>query len=284
MKIAILGTENSHANAFARLVRDDADFRDMEIIGAYGYDAAANERLRAEGLITRFADAPDAFLGEADGILVTARHGDHHRDYALPYVKAGVSAFIDKPFTVNEAYADELIQAAEASGAKLCGGSSLKFLDGLAPLRQFAAEGTVVGGHVSAPVNMVNDYAGFYFYAQHLIEMMFAVFGSNVQSVLAHCPDETKNRVSVIFDYGAYDVLANYDSSYEYAVTVETDKGSRRLATTDLGCCYKRELAEFRNMLVVSQAPYPPEALKKPVTLLHAVETSFREHRQVTIK
>ena len=284
MKIAILGTENSHANAFARLIRDNADFKDMRIIGAYGYDSAANDRLRADGLVTRFADSPDAFLGEADGILVTARHGDHHRDYALPYVKAGVSAFIDKPFTVNEAYADELIQAAKASGACLCGGSSLKFLNGLDGLRQFASEGVLLGGHVSAPVNMVNDYAGFYFYAQHLIEMMFAVFGSDVKSVCAHCPDETKNRVSAIFDYGTYDVLANYDASYEYAVTVETDKGSRRLATTDLNGCYERELSEFLQMMKTGRAPYAPEALKKPVTILHAIETSYREHRQVMVR
>lgn len=283
MKIAILGTENSHANAFAKLIRDDADFRNFEIIGAYGYDSAANERLRADGLVTDFADAPDAFLNEVDGVLVTARHGDHHRDYALPYVKAGKAAFIDKPFTVNEAYADELISAANASGALLCGGSSLKFLRGLAPLKQFASENTVLGGHVSAPVSMVNDYAGFYFYAQHLIEMMFAVFGSNVQSVCAYCPDETKNRVSALFDYGAFDVSANYYSSYEYAVTVETDKGSRRLATNDLGDCYKQELTEFKQMIESGLAPYPPEALKKPLTLLHAIETSFREHRRITL-
>lgn len=284
MKIAILGTENSHADAFAKLIRNDPDFADIELIGAYGYDPAANKRLADAGLCTRFAETPDAFLPEADGVLVTARHGDHHWEYALPYVRAGKAAFIDKPFTVSEDYAAELVAAAKESGALLCGGSSLNFLRDLAPLAAYAAENKVLGGHVAAPVNMVNDYAGFYFYAQHLIEMMFAVFGKGVQAVTAVCPDPAVNRLSVIFDYGAYDVTAAYTDSYEYSACVLTDKGSLRAATFDLGDCYRSELSEFAEMVRTGKAPYAPEELKKPLTVLHAVETSYTEKRTVRVE
>lgn len=284
MKIAILGTENSHADAFAKLIKTDPDFADLELIGAYGYDDAANQRLLDAGLVTRFVEKPEDFLGEADGVLVTARHGDHHWEYALPYVKAGKAAFIDKPFTVREDYADELIRAAKESGALLCGGSSLKFLRDLVPLKQYAAENTVVGGHVAAPVNMVNDYAGFYFYAQHLIEMMFAVFGKDVRAVTAHCPDPSKNRVSVIFDYGNFDVTATYSGSYEYSVTVLTEQGSQRIATHDLGDCYKRELTEFAEMARSGKAVCTPEELKKPLTLLHCVEQSYTQGKKVDVR
>ena len=284
MKVAILGTENSHAEAFAKLIRGDGDFASIELVGAYGYDAEVNEKLRAQGLVTRFGKTPDEFLNEVDGVLVNARHGDHHYEYALPYVKAGKAAFIDKPFTVKQAYTDELLAAAKASGALICGGSSLKFLRELVPLRKYAEEHNVVGGHVNAPVNMVNPYAGFYFYAQHLIEMMCAVFGSNVKSVLAHCPDREKNRLSVIFDYGTYDVTANYTSSYEYSVTVLADKGSEHIAVTNLGDCYKQELTEFTEMVKTHTLPHALEELKKPVTLLHAIETSYTEGRRVDIE
>jgi len=284
MKVAILGTENSHADAFAKLIRDDADFSCLELVGAYGYDPTANERLRNAGLVTRFAAAPDEFLDEVDGVLVTARHGDHHYEYALPYLKAGKAAFIDKPFTVNPAYADEIIEACEASGALVCGGSSLKFLHGLTPLREYAEAHTVISGSVSAPVNMVNDYAGFYFYAQHLIEMLFSVFGTGIRSVYAYCPDPSVNRMSILFDYGSFDVSAHYTSAYEYAVTVSTDKGSQRLATFDLGDCYKQELTEFVEMVKCGKRPHELSDLKKPITLMHAIEDSYTRKKQVEVK
>lgn len=283
MKIAILGTENSHAKAFAELIHDDRDFAGIEIVGAYGYDDTANRKLLESGLVTRFAKRPDEFVNEVDGVLVTARHGDQHYEYAMPYIKAGKAAFIDKPFTVRTVYADELIAEAQKSGALVCGGSSLKFLRELDELKSFITDKHIVGGHVNAPINMVNDYAGFYFYAQHLIEMMTAVFGFEVKKVLAYCPDHAKNRLSVIFDYGEFDVTANYTGSYEYSVTVLSDKASDRIATFDLGDCYKQELTEFTEMVKTGKLPHPLGDLRKPVALLHAVEQSYTEGRCVSV-
>lgn len=283
MKIAILGTENSHALAFARLLKNDPDFAGLQLAGVYGYDKAANDRLVEEGLVSCVAPDPHAFVGKVDGILVTARHGDHHFEYALPYVEAGCPAFIDKPFTVKEEYARALTAAAEKSGALLCGGSSLKFLNGLDGLKAFAAENKVVGAYVGAPISMVNDYAGFYFYSQHLLEMLLTVFGPGIRSVYAYCPDETQNRVSVIFDYGSFDVMAQYTASYAYTVSVYSDKGSKTEYTFDLGDCYKKELLEFRDMLINHVRPASLEALALPVHILHAIETSYREKRRVAV-
>ena len=89
MKIAILGTENSHAYAFANLVKNNAKYKDVEIVGVYGYDENANKKLVDEGLVSYVAKDPHEFVGKVDGIMVTARHGDHHHEYALPYVKEG---------------------------------------------------------------------------------------------------------------------------------------------------------------------------------------------------
>lgn len=219
MKIAILGTENSHAYAFANLIKNSPKYKDVEIVGVYGYDDAANKKLVDDGLVKYVGKDPHEFLGKVDGIMVTARHGDHHHEYALPYVKAGVPAFIDKPFTVGLKEADELLEAAKANGALLCGGSSLKYLDEMNTLARFRKAKTVVGGNVTAPINMVNPYGGFYFYAQHLIEILFSVFGTDIKSVYAKGHGD-EDRISVIFDYGAYDVTAQFYGSYTYSATV----------------------------------------------------------------
>lgn len=283
MKIAILGTENSHALAFARFIKNDPDFSDIELVGVYGYDKAANDKLVEEGLVSYVASDPHEFVGKVDGIMVTARHGDHHYEYALPYVASGCPAFIDKPFTVKEEYAAELVDAAKKSGALLCGGSSLKFLNELTGIKEFAANNKVLGAYIGAPINMVNDYAGFYFYSQHLVEMLLTVFGLDVKSVYAYCPDETQKRVSVMFDYGSFDVMGQFTSSYAYTMSVYGEKGQKAEYTFDLGDCFKKELLEFRDMVANRVQPRTFAELTRPVDVLHAIERSYRENRRISL-
>lgn len=282
MKIAILGTENSHAYAFAQLIKEMPKYADVEIIGVYGYDQAANQRLIYEGLVPYAAQSPDEFLNKADGILVTARHGDHHHEYALPYVKKGIPAFIDKPFTVDLTKANELLLAVRESGALLCGGSSLKYLDEMNGLARFCKSSNVVGGNVTAPINMVNEYGGFYFYAQHLIEILFSVFGTGIHSVFAKSHGD-ENRVSVIFDYGSFDVTAQFYDCYTYSATVFAKEGCRHADAADVTYCYEKELDDFVNMVRSGEMPHDYESLVKPLKLMHCIEESYLHKKEVPV-
>ncbi len=284
MKIAILGTENSHAYAFSKLIKEEPKYADIEIVGVYSYDKASTDKLIEEGLVPYAANDPHEFLSKVDALLVTARHGDHHYDYALPYVKAGIPAFIDKPFTVDVAKGDELIAEAKKSGALLCGGSSLKFLDELKPLRDYAEKNTVVGGYVTAPVSMVNDYGDFYFYAQHLTECMLAVFGGGIQSVRAHRPYADKNRASVIFNYGDYDVLGQYSDCYIYAASVLCKEGSVAADVQEVTYCYERELDEFVHMVKSGKMERSYEELAYPSRLLKCIEDAYLTGEEVTVQ
>lgn len=284
MKIAILGTENSHALAFARLIKEKAKYRNVEITGVYGYDAAANQKLLDEGLVSYAAQDPHEFLGKVDGIVVVARHGDHHHEYALPYVKAGIPAFIDKPFTVDLEKAQELLDAAKENGALICGGSSLKFADEFLPLKRYAEKNTVVGGYVAAPINMVNDYAGFYFYSQHLIEILFTVFGKDIKTVYASCPDESKNRVSVIVGYDTFDVTIQFVDCYHYAAGVVCKEGVQTAVASDIVYCYEKELDEYFHMVKVQKMEQDYAEYKKPVTLLHCIQESYQQKKVVEVK
>ena len=283
MKIAILGTENSHAHAFAGLIKNSPKYKDVEIVGVYGYDEDANKRLLDEGLVGYAANDPHEFLGKVDGIMVTARHGDHHHEYALPYVKAGVPAFIDKPFTVGLDKADELMETAKTNGALLCGGSSLKYLDEMNTLARFRAAKTMVGGSVTAPINMVNPYGGFYFYAQHLIEILFSVFGTQIKSVYAKSHGD-EDRISVIFDYGDYDVTGQFYGSYAYTATVHAKEGSRFAAADDVTYCYEKELDDFVNMVKSKKMPHDYESLVKPLKLMHYIEDSFTQKKEIAVE
>lgn len=284
MKVAILGTENSHALAFARLMKNDPKYADLELVGVYGYDKTTSQVIVDEGLTDYIAEKPEDFLGKVDAVIITARHGDLHYEYAMPYLKAGVPMFVDKPFAVKVENAKEMIETAKQTGTNICGGSSLKFLEELKPLRRYAQSHTVNGGTVTAPVNMNNEYGGFYFYAQHLIEMLFATFGSDVKSVYAECKDTMKNRINVIFEYENFDVTAQYYDSYIYTASVYAKEGAMHTTVEDVVYCYDYELSELADMVRSGKMPHSYEDMIKPVELLAAIEQSYTENKKVELK
>ena len=92
-RIAILGSENSHAAAFAKIVKGGLGlgdrYPDFEIEGAYGSSPQANENLKELG-VPYIAENYDEFAGKVDAVMITARHGDNHLKYAEPYFKSGI--------------------------------------------------------------------------------------------------------------------------------------------------------------------------------------------------
>ena len=76
-RIAILGCENSHADAFLSCIRNNEKFADVEVIGVYSDEPEASERLHQGYGVPVLASYGDA-LGKIDALVITARHGDNH--------------------------------------------------------------------------------------------------------------------------------------------------------------------------------------------------------------
>jgi len=288
IRFAILGTENSHAAAFASLLKEPK-YADLQLVGVYGRDIAdpdmrENEKIAQLIPGIEIADRPDAFLGKVDAVVVTARHGTHHYEYAMPYIKAGLPCFIDKPFAVETAHALEMIEAAKASGALLCGGSCLKFAPELEPLKTALAAndeamGSLVSASFVAPVVMDSPYAGFFFYSQHLIAMMLSVFGCRAKSVFAV---QRENSVTAIFRYPEADITLHY-GSWEYGASLYFEKKHLHTQCAVTSALFDAELEEFLTMVKTSTMPETYEELIYPVILLQAINTSMNEGREVVI-
>ena len=112
-RIAILGTENSHAQAFTNLIRTCPE---LTLIGAYGTEPAANERFSVNFGVPCVTD-PAAFVGIADGVMITARNGATHLELARPYLTPGTAVFVDKPLCGTVADTEELLRLAERNRA-----------------------------------------------------------------------------------------------------------------------------------------------------------------------
>ena len=213
-KIAILGCENSHANNFLRLIADGA-YPEIEVIGIYSNEPEAVQKLHDQfgtPILNDFADA----VGQVDGVMITARHGDNHYKYAKPYMDAVIPMFIDKPITCTEEEAVTFMREAKARGIRLCGGSTCAALAetlALAEDVRTEALGVIRGGAVVSPYQPNSPYGGFTFYAQHLIEIMTTIFGEGIERVLV---DAREDAMTFTARYADYSVQATYREKISY--------------------------------------------------------------------
>lgn len=287
MKIAILGTENTHASNFsASLCPKEGKklFDDIELIGVYGdekfdIDGRGIENIKKVSGCKYFAKHYNDFLNEADGIMVTARHGACHLMYVEEYIKRGIPVWIDKPITACPDDALRLIDLAKAHNVPLCGGSSLVHCEEILKMKKYVQGKSIIGGNVSAPINMNNAYGNFWFYSQHLVEMLVSVFGYEIKSVEAKRHGET---VSALYHYEDFDVTAFFGGGY--SVTVYTGNYEAETVSVVLNSDYYiPELIEFHDMLKSKKMPKSYEKLIAPVFVIDATIRAFEGCKAVDI-
>ncbi len=289
IKIAILGIENSHAWHFASAFapKDGKKlFPDFELIGFYGEAGRADTELGKKKLAemctcTRFAEHYEDFLGEADAIMVTARHGDNHLKYARKYLEAGIPVWLDKPITASVKDFVEVARLVKAHGSIVTGGSTLYYADGILAAKKFMQDNPdfAIGGAVSAPVDMVNDYGNFWFYTQHLAEMMLSVFGTGVKSVTAV---KNENSVSAIYRYDGFTVNAFYGGNYSVTIYGKDMKTFAPTVNVD-SSKYVNELAPFAEAIRTGKIDRTLDYLKYPVAVIDATIRAFTEEKEIEI-
>ena len=283
-KIVILGCENSHANSFLNFIRDESKYSDVEVVGVYSDDLEAAEKLRETYGVKVMSSYEDA-VGGVDGVIITARHGANHYKYAKPYIDSGVPMFIDKPITVCGDEAVQFMRECRAAGTKVTGGSCCKHADAVKKMkkeREENAGGETYSGAVRAPVNLDNAYGGFYFYSQHLVEMLCAIYGPYPKSVSAY---RNGDKVTVVFRYEEYDIVGLYISGdYTYQIERHTPGGATVEKADISRSCFLAEFDEFYELLNGADQKMTYDDFIAPVFILNAIDESLNTGKEVSVK
>ncbi|MBE6558892.1 MAG: hypothetical protein E7661_07815 [Ruminococcaceae bacterium] len=274
-QIAILGCENSHANAFLKFINEKEEFSDIQVVGVYSDQREAAEKLREQFGVPVMEDYADA-VGKLDGLIITARHGDNHYKYAGPYLDSGIPMFIDKPITVSEEEAVEFMRQLKKKNTPISGGSSLKQDVYIKQLKQAAQDGVgghTLGGFVRAPYQSVNPYGGFYFYAQHLVEMVCEIFGRFPLTVTAK---ENGGQLHVLFHYEDYDCVGMFcDNNYYYYASRMAESDVQSLIIPSTEDWFYEEFKEFYGILSGEAQMTTYEEFISPVFIMNAIQRSL---------
>ena len=279
-KIAILGCENSHADAFVDYALNSGKIKDVEIVGVYSDEEAANERLREKfGVYT--AKSYDEFVGKIDGLMITARHGDNHYKYAKPYIESGIPMFIDKPITISEDDAIAFMKELKAHNVPVTGGSCCVY-DSLVQHLKSAIEcgryGKSYGGFLRAPLGANEKYGGFFFYSQHLVQVMCEIFGYYPESVKMY---EKNEVLTYVARYKDYDIIGEFvDGNFTYYVNVSLEKdiiGDTYLVDTS---CFAVEFEEFYKLLKGEKQRQTYKEFIAPIFILNAMSRSLESGKE----
>ncbi|MBQ8342683.1 MAG: Gfo/Idh/MocA family oxidoreductase [Clostridia bacterium] len=284
-KIVILGCENSHANSFLGFIRDDKHFADVEVVGVYSDEQDAMERVAKEFNVPTMENY-DSAVGKVDGVVITARHGDNHYKYAAPYIPSGVPMFIDKPITVSESDALAFAKALKDNGVQVTGGSSCKYDKTVLALKADAenkVDGDTVGGFVACPLNSKMGYGGFYFYSQHLVEVLSEIFGRFPKSVKAYVSGE---NVNVVFRYENYDVNGLFAEGcfrcyYAARTAKDASKGGALVIDSSI---FLAEWEAFYALMNGGKSELSYEEFIAPVFVLNAIERSMQSGNEEEVK
>lgn len=277
-KVVILGCENSHANNFLNFIRDKEEYKDVKVIGVFSeYKDAALKLCETYGVPVM--ENYDELKDKADGVIITARHGDNHYKFAKPYIESGIPMFIDKPITVSEEDALDFMKKCKRYGVKITGGSCCKYDDFVNELKQDReqnADGNTLGGFVRCPVWLKSPFGNFFFYSQHLVETLLYIFGYYPLSVKAIL---TGKQLTVNFHYEDYDITGlftdeNYSCYYAMRVSEKHIKGAE-FPITAQSPCFIREFDAFYNLLNGNEQVISYKDFIAPVFVMNAISRSI---------
>ena len=282
-KIAILGCENSHANAFLSLIKKENKYPNIEVLGVYSNEREAAEKLAAE-FDVYVANSPDEFVGKVDGVVITARDGRNHLPYAMPYMASGIPMFIDKPITSDEDEALALVKEAKKNGVRLTGGSSCIHCDYVKELAKKVVSGEcgeIYGGYLRAPVSMENAYGNYFFYAAHLVQVMQTIFGYYPKSVKSFINGK---GITVVVRYESFDVSILYvEGNYRYYASISTENGVIGDEYPVNSSIYGYEFDEFYQLLIGNEQKRTYAEFISSVSVICAIERSLRSGNEESV-
>lgn len=279
-KIALLGVENSHAKTFLQF-HQQGRFPEVEVYGVYSEDIEACKKLNDEFGV-KIMETLDEAVGKVDGVIITARHGAKHYAYAKPYIATCKAMFIDKPITIDEDEAVAFMRELKEAGVRINGGSALQYIDFVKEIKDdhAAAPEETIGGLFRAPILLGNPNGGFFFYAQHLAQLVMTVFGNYPKSVSAHLKNDC---INVVFHYDNFNINGIYssDNFYQAGRFVKNGAKIQQLEVRGDSECFFTEFEVFYDILLgKKEQEQSYKDFIAPVFVLNAINRAMQSGKQ----
>lgn len=282
LRVAFLGSDSTHTEAFGRLINGaGAPFAGRaEVVAIWGSDPAQTATKAADIGIANIAGSPEEALDGADVAMVIGRFAESHADPAMTAISRRVPTFVDKPFTDSSEAARRLIVAAEDKGVPLCSSSPLRFAPELKSIAAvpICGSATIFAAGPAACTDLGPDprLNSAFFYGIHALEMLLELAGADITQhqitfgprfIHVHLDMASGNAGSLMLvrDAPEFYSIGRIDGAGQTTATIELDGGY-----------YRAELDHLLGDFLAGRHRIPLESSLAAIALLEEIDA--RDH------
>lgn len=285
MNIGIVGAENSHTAAIAKVLNVEKRVRGVEVTHVWGETKAFARKAAEAGQIPNIVEKPEDMIGQVDAAAVDHRHGRFHLPAAQPLLEARMPLFIDKPFCYRKAEGKRFLDRAAELGVPVCSFSSLPHQQAFKDLQKEVRKlGEIYAVVSTGSCDIKSKYGGIFFYGIHQVDMVLRLIGYDMGYAQV-VKGTGKNHAAVLtYRSGAVATMnLVYGGSAPFHVSVIGEKGrlDRQMASDESP--YLNGVREFCRMFKTGKTTETAETMLGPVATLEALEKSVVSKGRVKV-
>jgi predicted dehydrogenase len=282
--IGIIGAENSHTAGFGKLFNIDKKFPGVEVKYVWGETDEFAKRAMERGNIPNQVKDPAEMMGRIDALIVDHRHPKYHLDAARPFVKAGIPAFIDKPFCYRAEKGKEFLQMARETGTPVTSYSSIAQSEATFDIKkQVENMGKIYQVIRTGPVNLDSEYGGVFFYGVHSVQPLMFMFGEDIERVRI-TRDGSYGNASLKFSGGLLATLVFKQKAYGWETFVETNDELIELKSRVEASNPPKNYVDMVEMFRTGKEPRSYQSILNGVSVLEALEESAETEKWVEVE
>jgi len=192
MRMGIIGAENSHTAAIAKLLNVEKAIPDVQVTHLWGESPDFVKASQEKVAIPNVVETPAAMLGQVDCVMVDHRNGKHHLKAVTPFVKAKIPVFVDKPMSISLAECKRFLALRKRLRTPVTTMSAIPHQGCVAGIKARLAElGEVKAVHFMGPGDPKSPYGGVFFYGIHQVDLMVELLGAGAVSATAKVPSSS---------------------------------------------------------------------------------------------
>ncbi len=276
MRIGIIGAENSHAAAIAKIINVDKLIKGFSVEYLWGESDALARAAAKAGQIPQIVQKPREMLGLADAIVVDHRHAKYHLPAAKPFAHKGVPIFVDKPFCYRSNEGAEFIKLCRRAGAPLTSFGIVPRQKSFARFqKKLEGMGPVLAASTYGPCDLDNPWGGIFFYGIHQVEIALMAFGYGIHEVEL-IKNGGKNAAAQLFYSSGLIVTMNLirEGCSGFGVHAVCAQGSVQMPLAFDKNPYLPGVKLFTRMFKTGELPLADKQLIEPIRILEALERS----------
>lgn len=278
LKVGMVGAENSHTAAIARVLNVDKAIRGVLATHVWGETKAFARAAAEKGQIPTIVPRAEEMIGEVDAIVVDHRHGKFHLPAARPFLETKTPMFIDKPFCYRRAEGRRFLARARELGVPVCSFSTLPKQSTFAQLKKDVARLGEIHTVVSTgPCDIKSKWGGIFFYGIHQVDMILRLTGYDFSRVQIVKGTGRNHAAHILFRSGKVATMNLVGEGRPgFHLSVIGEKGRVDAPITMDESPYLAGVKDFVKMFKTGKTDETEETMLGPVAVLESLEKSVK--------